>query len=759
MSVPSGYRLLTLGTLRLVGPDGRDEPSLLSRRRKLALLALLAVTQRPMSRDRLVALFWGEQNEERARHSLSDALSSLRRALGPNALNANRSQVALDERLRLSVDLRELAEAASAREWTRVIALHEAPFLDGVPIGGSSAWEQWVLAQRSGAARLFETACHHESERLASEGSWAALERVTARWLAQNPADAAAGRWHLTAIARRDPTDASTPQRLRDAFDLLTHRLEADLGTQPAAVVRAARDTLLTELVPAPVTVDVPMTRTASEARPSGVPDREAAPVDVHPSARPRHRRWRRWAAAIPLATAAIAGLVLTAGRSRADGREAFTLTSTSAEARALVERASTGEVTRNEALELLERALGLDGDFAMAHRARALLLEGDGTRSTEVAAALERAVASADRATPFERALILSSYHLLVTGDYSRASAAQRELLRLAPHDGDAWHDLGMTYQYLGDEARAAEAYREALAGDPSSASTWANLIDALYASADSATIDAALDSMARAIPGHVSNFSAMARVRMARGDWAGAEEQARAYLASVPDVPRVQGIGELLLSRAFWGAGQLGDGDASARRGIAWWLVRGDTAMALRETLAMAMIATWRHADPEQARRILRDALARYPLDAIPAADRPALELATVQALIGEWDEATRTLAEYERTVAPIARRRAAGQEALARGTLALSEGRIGEAEGWLRQAARPDCHGCGLPELGLALEARGDSVGARARYQRFLALRSLRRTDLLDALHREWVSARLAGRPRGWSPIPRR
>src|SRR5687768_2403167 len=82
MSTAARSRLVTLGRLALVDAAGRDDESLRKRKRKLAVLVVLALERRPVSRDTLVDMFWGEQEEERARHSLSDALSHLRRVLG-----------------------------------------------------------------------------------------------------------------------------------------------------------------------------------------------------------------------------------------------------------------------------------------------------------------------------------------------------------------------------------------------------------------------------------------------------------------------------------------------------------------------------------------------------------------------------------------------------------------------------------------------------------------------------------------------------
>lgn len=672
MTGPAAFRLRTLGTLRLERTDGRDDPALAIPRRKLALLVLLAVSGRPVSRDRLVDLFWGDHPEERARHSLSDALSHLRRILGPEAITSRQAEVGLAEGVPLTVDLRELAEAARVEDWHQVVSLFDGPFLDGVYVGGSSDWEHWVGAQRTGSMRLFERACLAEAQRCEGSAAWDALEALTARWLAVQPDDATALAFHRTA------------QRHLDAM-------------RPAPEAGGVSTT--------PVT--------ASTSSPPGAP-RMRTPWY-------RHRR---------VVGAAIAALLLiavaaSASRWRAQRDATFQFTTRSPEARALVERASLGSdggVSRTEAISLLEQAIALDSGFAMAYRTLALLHAGDGTRQAEVATLLTRAAGVAYAVSPFERALVMSSYHMMVTGDFARAAAAQRNLIRLAPDDGDAWHDLGMTYQYLGDDARAAEVYREALARDATSGSTWANLLDALVATGDRPAIEAALDSMARAIPGHPWIFLATSRVRAAQGDLTRAEAAIRSYLAATPDAPRRQGIGEMMLARILWRAGALDEGDAAAQRGIAWQLRLGDTVAALRESLADAAVRIWARGDRTGATRRLDAAVARYPLTSVALEDRLLPERAMVQALVGRTDEAQRTLDTYLSLVPePVRRRNRAAVES-ARATLDL---------------------------------VRGDLAAARASHTRYLGSPTTLRADLLDALYVEWIAARLG---RDTAPLTR-
>src|SRR2546429_3641649 len=86
---------------RVLGParvtvDGADAPPELLWRKHLALLVYLARSPRKSrTREHLIGLLWSDRDERQARHSLSEALRVLRRALGDERLVADVDQVRL----------------------------------------------------------------------------------------------------------------------------------------------------------------------------------------------------------------------------------------------------------------------------------------------------------------------------------------------------------------------------------------------------------------------------------------------------------------------------------------------------------------------------------------------------------------------------------------------------------------------------------------------------------------------------------------
>ncbi len=234
------FQLITLGRLALVPPMGAADAGLNRQRRKLAVLAVLALARGPVSRDLLLEMFWGEQDESRARHSLSDALSHLRRALGSGAISARSTDVSLAEDARLRVDAVQFAAAVRAGDWEGALVVHSGPFLDAVYVGGSARFEQWVDGEARRMARLFQTACERRCAELAAREAWVECAGVARRWLRADPASAGAA----LALLRGLRGNGGREGELRALEEYEAHRrlLQQELGVAPdPKVIEVAR--------------------------------------------------------------------------------------------------------------------------------------------------------------------------------------------------------------------------------------------------------------------------------------------------------------------------------------------------------------------------------------------------------------------------------------------------------------------------------------------------------------------------------------
>lgn len=261
MGEPSrNHTLRTLGRLTLTDASGREEPSLSTRPRKLALLAWLAMRpERRATREQLVGVFWGDRDEGRARNSLSDAISHLRRVLGRDAIVAQGSDVALAGRARLGVDAVELVSGAARSNHALVVELYRGPFLDGFYIDDAPEFDAWRDRERARLARVFAKSAAVRCAELANDGAWDECRDVADRWLDVEPASAGAALMLLRAIAA--PETYAAHAAVRSSYESLVARLDDELGIAPAPEVRAFAKEVAGRLSEAP---DPPIVGTAA---------------------------------------------------------------------------------------------------------------------------------------------------------------------------------------------------------------------------------------------------------------------------------------------------------------------------------------------------------------------------------------------------------------------------------------------------------------------------------------------------------------
>jgi DNA-binding SARP family transcriptional activator/TolB-like protein len=282
------FRLVTLGRLGLRSHDGTEEPSLAKRRLKLAVLAVLAVERRPVARDMLLEMFWGEQEQARARHSLSDALSHLRRVLGTAAISTRDADVAVADTAPLVVDAREFADAVARKEYGRAVALYDGPFLHCVYVAASPSFEQWVERVRMRLEAMFVKACAAHCAELAGAEQWDELGAIAARWLDAAPTSVEAATFRLNAINAAGTREGAVAALAE--YERLRVRLARELDLAPDRGVAALAARIAEQVKTGDVTLaPVPEPRSAEVTAPSAgavVPAAESSP------SRPRRRTW-----------------------------------------------------------------------------------------------------------------------------------------------------------------------------------------------------------------------------------------------------------------------------------------------------------------------------------------------------------------------------------------------------------------------------------------------------------------------------------
>ena len=233
-------------TIRLLGPVEvlvGETPLRVDTRKAVALLAYLAVTSRPTSREALAALLWPESADSEARGALRRTLSVLNSGLGGVGLTITRTTVALDAAVvRLDLDGFR-STVASARSHGHPpgqgcpscraaledsLAVARGPFMEGFAVRDSDAFDEWLGAEREAYQRELAGALERLVGEQLAAGAWDAAISAGRRWLELDQLHEPAHRALMEAYARSGETAAAVRQ-YRDVAAVL----DRELGVVP----------------------------------------------------------------------------------------------------------------------------------------------------------------------------------------------------------------------------------------------------------------------------------------------------------------------------------------------------------------------------------------------------------------------------------------------------------------------------------------------------------------------------------------------
>jgi DNA-binding SARP family transcriptional activator len=150
-------QLTVLGGLTLGLEDGLVSGAV-TQRRRLALLALLAVArQRGLSRDKIMAYLWPENDAARARHALNQLLYLQRKLLTGRELFLGGKTLRLNP-AEIRTDVGDFEDALDRGDVEAAVARYGGPFLDGFFLKDAPEFERWADTQRHRLARRLSAA-------------------------------------------------------------------------------------------------------------------------------------------------------------------------------------------------------------------------------------------------------------------------------------------------------------------------------------------------------------------------------------------------------------------------------------------------------------------------------------------------------------------------------------------------------------------------------------------------------------------------
>jgi DNA-binding SARP family transcriptional activator/TolB-like protein len=224
-------RFRTLGAVDLRAEDQTEIRSVLQQPKRLAMLVYLtcARPRRFHRRDKLLGLFWAEQEEYRARHALSQSIYALRRDLGGDVvLKRGDDEVGLAE-AGFVCDATEFDALLDAGSDEAALELYHGELLPGFFLAEAPDFTQWLDVERARLAKRAEDAAWRVAERFEKADDLARACNALRRVLEFAPTNEGALRKLMVLLdAQGEPLAA-----LR-AYDEFARRMQTEYDLTPS---------------------------------------------------------------------------------------------------------------------------------------------------------------------------------------------------------------------------------------------------------------------------------------------------------------------------------------------------------------------------------------------------------------------------------------------------------------------------------------------------------------------------------------------
>ncbi|MCB0009124.1 MAG: hypothetical protein KDE04_21810, partial [Anaerolineales bacterium] len=213
----------------------------------IGLLAYLAVTEAPQTRDHLVDLFWPDSLPEAARKNLRNTLWAIRKGLGDEVLQSDAERLALADgvwcdvqRFVAAAQALATAETPTVAELQTAVDLYRAPLLDGLVTSDAADFEIWLTTERERLGQLYQRLLETLVARHRVAGNWTEVMAIARRALAYDNLQEPMHRALIEAHARL----GERPEALRQ-YDLLRTTLDRELSVEPLPESEALRRAIL----------------------------------------------------------------------------------------------------------------------------------------------------------------------------------------------------------------------------------------------------------------------------------------------------------------------------------------------------------------------------------------------------------------------------------------------------------------------------------------------------------------------------------
>jgi tetratricopeptide (TPR) repeat protein len=375
-------------------------------------------------------------------------------------------------------------------------------------------------------------------------------------------------------------------------------------------------------------------------------------------------------------------------------------------------------------AIGLLEEAVATDSAFAMAWRKLGTIMSNLGIDGERAAEAKRMAYDHRDRLTTRERYLTEGTYYTSIAQDLDRAILSYENLLEHDPEDAWALNNVAILYSARGDDEKALEFYQRSIAADPHNTIAYGNAAATLRDLDRPEEARAMFEAVLEVAPGAPSMVEKLAELELTLGNF----EEASELYESLQDLgggsPYWRWAAESHMAQLEATRGRFAESEVRRQRAARISDEQGWSGTYLQRESWASWAYLMAKKDQAGAGRILDEALARYPVAAVPDGEAPVLPLAHILAALGREAEAEDLLERHRQADASFA---TGGWEValtvMTEAQLAANRGEYDEAIGLFEGMDRSVCEACGYLWAGEAADAADRPLEAIAFYERYV------------------------------------
>ncbi|HZH40517.1 MAG TPA: protein kinase [Gemmatimonadales bacterium] len=380
-----------------------------------------------------------------------------------------------------------------------------------------------------------------------------------------------------------------------------------------------------------------------------------------------------------------------------------------------------SGQGEDEAAVPVLQQAVTLDTEFAMAYRKLAVVLGNTGASIQQQVDAVTKAYDHRDRLTPAERDQTVAYYFQLADFDMPKAIAAYRDLLAIDSNYYVGLNNLSILLIARREYAAAESLLNRGIA--VGCGNCYQQLIQVALVLGQDSAARTLTDQYQKAFPNSPVAPAQRFWITTAERDYPGAERVVAQLRKDYAGSAFVQENVQQGMTAVRGAQGRLAEALQESRKVMAIAEQRGLPGDYINAAIGQAAFDVYYRDRPADALQKVGAALTRHPLTSLPVSDRPYSALAQAYALTGRVEQAKQLMTEYARLVPEGLRRANPGRH---NGTAAIARAEHRYADALAEVRAFRDesgCAVCGLWDQATLFDQLHQQDSALVYYDRYL------------------------------------